>query len=217
MSCPQYRDSIVLLADGELSEDAGHDVRAHLMGCDRCRAVHGELEKLARLLTPQTAEPSVEESRFWRRFDADLALRVTAASVPFWRRRITLPVPAALALGAAFAVIMVVALQERDRVHKLSARTAKLESDLRAVADEMVFPTARIASSIADLENDPKRASLLTPPVNPRTASRRNDDRFGEPLPDPDFLRAFEMRSPVVAQPRNDVQLISAEAQGDFY
>ena len=38
MSCPEYRDSIVLLVDGESSDDAAHGVHSHLMGCDDRRA-----------------------------------------------------------------------------------------------------------------------------------------------------------------------------------
>lgn len=145
MSCPSYRDSIVLLVDGELSDDAASGVRAHLAGCEECRAIATELERLAALLRPGEGGSNVtpmDESRFWRRFDADLAVRMARGETPWWRRSIPLPVPA---MGAVVAVVVVtgwIAGRQHRHAVEMEARAQHLQAVLRQVAESAVFPVA---------------------------------------------------------------------------
>lgn len=140
MSCSRYRDTVVLYADGELTGDAAGDVRIHLAGCESCRATFGELERLKEALTPNTSEnPTMAETRFWRAFEADLALRVHRESTPFWRRAIVLPVPAAVCMGLAVLALGAIVMNQRGEMDRLAKRTANLEAHLQAEQESVVF------------------------------------------------------------------------------
>lgn len=140
MSCSRHRDSVVLLADGELTEDAAREVQSHVDGCETCRATLGELESLRELLTPAAAtNPTMAENRFWRSFEADLALRVTRNATPFWRRAIVLPVPAAVTMGVAVCLLGAMVLQLRGEVNRLARHTASLEAKVIGEEADVVF------------------------------------------------------------------------------
>ena len=141
MSCSRHRDSVVLLADGELTEDAAREVRSHVDGCETCRATLGELESLRELLTPAatTTNPTMAENRFWRSFEADLALRVTRDATPFWRRAIVLPVPAAVTMGVAVCLLGAMVLQLHGEVSRLARHTASLEAKVIGEEADVVF------------------------------------------------------------------------------
>ncbi|HVO30619.1 MAG TPA: anti-sigma factor [bacterium] len=158
MSCPSHRDSIVLLVDGELSEDASAGVRTHLAGCEECRAFSGELERLKARLTPADgAVTAMDEARFWRKFEADLAVRVARGETPWWRRAVTIPVPA---MGALVAVVVVtggIAGHAHRQARELEARTARLTALLHDAAESHVVPVSVARAQAAAAEEAPVR------------------------------------------------------------
>lgn len=169
MSCRRYRDSVVLLADGELTEDAAAGVRSHVAGCRSCRETLAELERLGALLAPAAtsgahASDTVAEARFWRSFEADLALRVNRRATPIWRRRVVLPVPAAVAAGVAIVALGAVILTQRHHNERLSRRNAHLEAAIKTVVEEGAFafsPGLIETLQVAPSQREPAPARLV--------------------------------------------------------
>lgn len=142
MSCSRYRDAVVLYADGELTGDASSDVKVHLAGCPSCRETLGELERLEEALTLQTSDdqqPTMAETRFWRSFEADLAMRVHRESTPFWRRAIVLPVPAAVCMGLAVIALGAVVMNQRAEMAFMRGENRQLQARIEAEQDQVVF------------------------------------------------------------------------------
>ncbi len=152
MSCPRYRDTVVLLVDGELSDDAAHGVKAHLMGCDGFRAFATELERLASQLRPEQSQGIThDEVRFWRKFEADLAVRVAHGETPWWKRTLVIPVPAMGALAIMLAGTGLMAGRSHYREQELEHRARQLSTVLRDMRENSVAAaTVRLPSDVQD-------------------------------------------------------------------
>jgi anti-sigma factor RsiW len=193
----------VLLADGELTEDAAREVRSHVSGCDHCAATLLELEKLQEMLTPAaaaTTNPTMAESRFWRSFEADLALRVTRNATPFWKRAIVLPVPAAVTMGVAVFALGAMVLQLRGEVNRLAHHTSKLEASIKTQeGDVVIHQSPELAESLA-LMNDTVRARtqeirrVMAAPMPAKTMVPRDAFKIPAPYPTPDVPANMELR-----------------------
>ncbi|MDR2376337.1 MAG: zf-HC2 domain-containing protein [Treponema sp.] len=111
--CPD-RQILSLYLDGELPSPWKEKLEAHLVSCPGCRAVAGSWERISRELRVED-DPGRKE-RVWER----IAERVDAVkTVPpaglrnfsppeLWRRRVSLPLPAAAVLGMAAAAFVFV-------------------------------------------------------------------------------------------------------------
>ena len=151
MACSEYQDSIALLVDGELSQDAATGVRGHLAGCGGCAAHVRELEALIVQLTPAASSgTTIEESRFWRRFDADLAVRVARGETPFWRQSIALPFPLAAAGVTIVLILGVATVRVQARAERLAERGAKLEASLKALQEDSLFGGSAVAAALTE-------------------------------------------------------------------
>lgn len=215
MSCSRHRDSVVLLADGELTEDAAREVRSHVAGCETCRATLSELERLREMLTPGDSpptNPTMAEARFWRSFEADLALRVTRNATPFWRRAIVLPVPAAVTMGVAVFALGAMVLQLRNEVNRLARHTSKLEAAIKSEeADVVLHASPHLTESLA-LVNDgkPARATGFRRPMMPAGATAKTlspRDAFQVPAP---------YATPEVP-PGMGIRFVDTASSADFY
>ena len=83
------------------TEGPWHEAIArHLRGCQRCREQLGRLERLRELLAKDPA-PEPRSSLATLRQRLAQAGRGLAWRLPFWRRRIVLPLPAAAAAALA--------------------------------------------------------------------------------------------------------------------
>jgi anti-sigma factor RsiW len=102
-TCPSS-DELLLLLDGEVTENRAAELRAHLAACSACaRELRAQEALVAHLGAPVPGAPSPGA------VDAVMArIARREAAVPRRRWRIALP---ALALGAAAAVVAVVALR----------------------------------------------------------------------------------------------------------
>lgn len=204
MSCSRHRDSVVLLADGELTEDAARDVRSHVSGCAHCAATLAELEKLRELLTPAatgTTNPTMAEARFWRSFEADLALRVTREATPFWRRAIVLPVPAAVTMGVAVFALGAMVLQLRGEVSRLARHTASLEAKVEGEESNVIFATPAQLNERLALVNAsrvarsaPMKSIAMPAPAPMKAATNRDAFRLPAPHGTPDVPANMELR-----------------------
>lgn len=206
MSCSRYRDTVVLFADGELTGDAASDVRVHVGGCASCRETLGELERLKEALTPKTSgNPTMAETRFWRSFEADLALRVHRESTPFWRRAIVLPVPAAVCMGLAVVALTVMVLDQRSELHSVRGEVRKMQAHLEADQESVVFATSPHQMESVSLLNaagknrfpDVRRMSAPAPSaMKARVPTKDSRDAFKVPAPyaTPDVPPGMELR-----------------------
>ncbi len=141
MICPEYRDSIGLLVDGELSDDAALGVRAHLAVCSSCRDEYESLEALVSDLALKERDGlGIEESRFWRRFEHDLALRATRGETPFWSHSIALPFPLAILGLGTFVAITFFALSNYQEMREMQVRHRVLEASFKELQEESLFP-----------------------------------------------------------------------------
>jgi anti-sigma factor RsiW len=105
VDCKEFREVLDLYIDEELSPDAMTAARLHLAGCASCRAAERELLRLrhALKLAASRHQPPPElvgavrniYQPWWRKL-----LRGAngpgdpSGAHPFWRRKVTLPVPA---------------------------------------------------------------------------------------------------------------------------
>lgn len=231
MSCRQYRDSVVLLSDGELTEDAAREVRSHVDACEHCAAVLAELEHLRTLLTPATAEkPSLAETRFWRSFEADLALRINRVATPLWRRAIVLPVPAAVAMSVVVVSLGVMVVHERKVNARLTSKNAHLQAAIESVENEVVFAVSpRMAESlrrIKSMDLAEERRFLEFPfagAAEPRAFTATEPERSATP----ELARAFQTPRPATKtaapvspqlMPGTEIRFVDSELHGiDMY
>lgn len=186
MSCRRYRDSVVLFADGELTGDAASDVRLHVAGCEACAATLGELEKLATLLAPKAnagADPTMAETRFWRSFEADLALRVHTQATPFWRRAIVLPVPAAVCMGVAVVALGAMVLQQRGQVAQVRGELRQLEAKIETEQASVVYASSQSLDETIALMNARKARAAEIQRVAPAKTSFPAETLFRLPAP----------------------------------
>lgn len=177
MICREYRDSIALLVDGELSADAADGVRAHVGGCPGCHEYHASMESLVERLRPQDAPASIDESRFWRGFEADLGLRVARGGRPrrpVWRRSVVLPFPLAAAGALGLAALCLLTVQTRRRAIELHERGLHLEAELKAIQENSIFG-GRSEESLARAVPQPS-----TPAVVPFRPARPSPAGMGE-------------------------------------
>ena len=174
--CSEHQDSIALLVDGELSPDAATGVRGHLAGCSGCAAHVRELESLISQLTPDApAGMTVEESRFWRRFDADLAVRVARGETPFWKQSISLPFPFAAAGLATLLLLGVATVRVHARAERLAERGAQLEASLKVLQEDSLFGASAVAAGPSERRFPAQEASAqvrLAPSAAPMPEAR---------------------------------------------
>lgn len=210
MSCPKYRDSIVLLVDGELSDDAAHGVHSHLMGCDDCRAVATELERMAQLLKPTSADITHDETRFWRRFDADLAVRVARGEIPFWKRSITVPLPAMAVLAVVVVSTGVVAGQAHRHASVMEFRALQLQAVLREARESTIFPaTVRVPKDLQDRLDEMPVRTVDVAQAGTLTAAAA-----------PGNSRILPMPTPRNTRPHNSIRFVDSDGvlqPGDLY
>jgi len=101
-------DKITLSAfsDGELEIGKRREIEGHLQTCKRCSSIVVEYQRLHEILSvpeeDRIAEFTMREHNSWNRLQTRIRREKTGAGVPFWRRRIMVPLP--VAAGVLFAV-----------------------------------------------------------------------------------------------------------------
>lgn len=194
----EHRESVGLLVDGELSDDAANAVKGHLNECADCARYHLDLADLIEQLKPQTPPGlTVEEARFWRRFEADLALRVARGVTPFWKRPIVIPFPIAVTSFAFIITITAIALHTRDQVSQMHRETARLQTALKDLQERSFFATASTPAAPA-FDRDAVAKVSVSDPV--AAATPQPMMRAARPLPTPENLKIRFIDSEV-AQP----------------
>lgn len=106
-------DKITLSAfsDGELEIGKRREIEAHLQTCRRCNSIVIEYQRLHEILSvpeeDQSEEFTIREHNSWNRLQTRIRREKLGTGVPFWRRRILVPLP--LAGGVLFAVGILIA------------------------------------------------------------------------------------------------------------
>ena len=170
MSCEQYSDAIVELADGTLPDAERRAVEAHLKACPSCRALAADLGRIreaARSLEPLEAPPVV-----WSRIERALAAEADRAAAPWFRQTRWLALAASLVvvIGAAALMLRVpVAPVPAEDV----ASNATVDDIVERIEGELKLAEQHYTTALADLERiSASDGSALDPVVT--TALRQN-------------------------------------------
>jgi hypothetical protein len=87
MDC-KFTENVSLLMDGELSSDQARQVQSHLLSCVICQQAQEDFLFLRQEIQDYQHEPDIRLQR------QALHNILSTERVPFWRRKIALPVPA---------------------------------------------------------------------------------------------------------------------------
>src|SRR4051812_5969464 len=98
MDC-KFTENISLLMDGELSSDKIPEVQAHLWSCTICQQAQGDFLLLRQKIQGYRHEPDANVQR------QVLRNILGKERVPFWRRKISLPVPALALMALLFVAL----------------------------------------------------------------------------------------------------------------
>jgi hypothetical protein len=98
MDC-KFTENISLLMDGELSSDQIPEVQAHLSSCTICQQAQGDFLLLRQKIQGYRHEPDANVQR------QVLRNILGKERVPFWRRKISLPVPALALMALLFVAL----------------------------------------------------------------------------------------------------------------
>ena len=108
MNCPNA-DLLSAFFDGEVESPWSGKIRDHIDECEHCRVALTRLERLKRVLHADR-EPEVEESleRTRDRLRSSSHAAQEWRKLPFWRTRISVPLPAVAAMFLVFLAMSVV-------------------------------------------------------------------------------------------------------------
>lgn len=98
MFCSQYKDAIQELADGTLGPVRRAELQTHLDGCDECRALAADLQKIR--AAASTLGPMAPPDRVWRSVAEGLRREGRVSAAPRMRVRSV----AALAIAASLLI-----------------------------------------------------------------------------------------------------------------
>jgi anti-sigma factor RsiW len=153
MSCT-VENELTAYVDGELSPEASMRVKAHLAGCDDCRATE---QLLQRTVSSLQALPPFEPSRGLRRRVLTEVEGLPASAWAGWRSwlRPGRLIPSGVALAAAVAVAAVTAhtLEQRHSLDLAVAANYELLSDYEVLglnADDL-----EVVEHLDELEGRP--------------------------------------------------------------
>jgi len=102
MNCPNA-DLLSAFFDGEVESPWSERIQKHVDDCERCQGALAELERLSRVLQ-EDPEPRIAESleRTRQRLKNGSHVAHVWRKLPFWRIRISLPLPAVAAMFVVF-------------------------------------------------------------------------------------------------------------------
>jgi len=171
MSCDQYPEAIVELADGTLPDAERRSVEAHLERCAACRALAADLGRIrqaARTLEPLPPPPAV-----WLRLERTIAADAADRGTTPWFRQTRW-----LALAASLVVVAgATALMMRDPAAPPeappAAGNAAVGEIVQRIEGELKMAEQHYQTALADLERiAASDGSVLDPAVT--TALRQN-------------------------------------------
>jgi hypothetical protein len=100
MDC-KFTEKVSLLIDGELTDDEGRQIQLHLSACSRCQQTQEDFLLLRTEIRDYPRLPDISAQR--------QAIRnlLNAEPIPFWRRKVALPVPAFALIFLLFVALSV--------------------------------------------------------------------------------------------------------------
>jgi anti-sigma factor RsiW len=130
MDC-KFTENISLLMDGELSPEQAQEVQLHLSACAICQQAQEDFHLLRQEIQSYQSEFDISAQRRNLHKLLDEASLLKSERLPFWRRRIALPVPA-----LAFIALLFVALS----LWAVSLRAAKPSQSPESLSIQRVRP-----------------------------------------------------------------------------
>jgi len=167
MSCDEVNAKLEALFDGSLDSKSQETVEYHLSVCQKSQVDRHQMAELRRLLRRSmvVAPSDLLDERTMRAFDDRWKSRGAAgAKTPWWKRRITIPVPAfGLALALLVAIISLVTLLNRPgdksskrMVPETSAKNAPAADSVRGVIDLSRFDHGERAIIYVERNSNPQ-------------------------------------------------------------
>jgi hypothetical protein len=101
MNCPNA-DLLSAFFDGEVDSPWSERIRKHVDDCERCQGAIAELEKLSRVLHEDPVPPIEESLERTRERLKSSHVPQMWRKLPFWRTRISVPLPAVAAMFVVF-------------------------------------------------------------------------------------------------------------------
>ncbi len=100
MDC-KFTEKISLLMDGELTDDESRQTQLHLSACSMCQQTQEDFLLLRQEIRDYPRHPDISAQR--------QAIRnlLNSETIPFWRRKIVLPVPAFALIFLLFVALSV--------------------------------------------------------------------------------------------------------------
>ena len=140
--CPD-KQILSSFVDGELAGRWETVIEKHVFNCSRCREIvdryHAIDKQLASLTTPNLSQ---SKSRVWQLLVAARE-ELILSTPPFWRRRISVPVPA---LAAAFTLVLVLGFALFFNLYRNGLSTMKITTEPSGLTE------VQVAAPIQDME-----------------------------------------------------------------
>ena len=122
MSC-NYTEKLSLLMDGELERDEAEQVTLHLSSCLICQQAQADFLSLREQIKSHPYEPDASAQR------QAIKRILNSERLPFWERRIALPVPIfSLMLLALFALVAWSAYVRATRPARIEHATSPVDN-----------------------------------------------------------------------------------------
>jgi anti-sigma factor RsiW len=174
--CPDPQILSIYL-DGELPSPWKEKMESHFLQCPACREKLENLKHLHELLNAGTGKTRVEEARnrVWQKLESGRRFRTGAR---LWRRRLSVPLPAAAAAAVIIALLATLWIRdERIKNRGFAQYPQELVNFAIAAEEEIpgVIPAADINGVLQYLTSDGADVIIL------RLPESRNFFRTGDP------------------------------------
>lgn len=137
MDC-QFTEKISLWIDGELSDDEASQIQLHLLACAMCQQTQEDFLLLRQEIRDYRRDSDVSAQRQAMRNLLD------AKTIPFWRRKIALPVPALALIFLLFVALSLWAAYLRSTKSPTTTTTIQpLETPDKAPVSASAFDLSR--------------------------------------------------------------------------
>jgi anti-sigma factor RsiW len=157
MTCAQYRDSIQQQVDGTLGPIRRAELQRHLDGCEACRSLLGDLQRIRELAG--SLEPLTPPAGVWLQVAGRLRQegRVQAPSrvtAPARRRHVVLAIAAGLvaAVGASLVALLPLLRSDPPAAADPAAGPAAATQAVQSVEDDFRLAEEHLQRGIARLE-----------------------------------------------------------------
>lgn len=166
MDCSQYTEAIQELADGTLGPIRRAELQTHLDGCDACRALAADLQKIRSAAS--SLDPITPPDHIWWRIAAQLREEKRVTAMPKMRHRsfagLALAASLVLMVGASLWLLQTYGTGDAQPGNAAPANTVQNITDNLMVAErhyQLAIDELEKAATSNDGSIDPEVAAVL--------------------------------------------------------